>query len=105
MRGMPGCIPQVTQGTDWRLVSGLVRPGVYYCYKSRKWMAQLRLRGKIDWFEECNSEEEAAWTYDRVARKRYGRFATGVLNFPGQSQPPQRKSAEGKVRVVCCAFA
>lgn len=54
--------------------------GVNYHAINRKWIAQIRYRGKGIYLGSFSSPEEAAKIYDNKARELFGDYAT--FNFP-----------------------
>ena len=54
--------------------------GVYYCKRTRKWIATIGYNGRTIHLGSFDDEIEAARAYDRKARELFGEFA--YLNFP-----------------------
>jgi hypothetical protein len=62
--------------------------GVGYRKRNKKWFAEIAIAGEHIWLGFCDSEIDAARTYDRAAVEHFGEFAN--LNFP-EEWPPQRR--------------
>jgi hypothetical protein len=54
--------------------------GVGYRKRNKKWFAEIAIAGEHIWLGFCDSEIDAARTYDRAAVEHFGEFAN--LNFP-----------------------
>lgn len=54
--------------------------GVNWCRRELKWLARIRIDGRLKFLGYFNSEEDAARVYDAAARKYFGEFASP--NFP-----------------------
>jgi len=59
--------------------SSSVYKGVCWFKRDHKWMAQIRIYGKLIYLGCFDHEEDAAKAYDEVVIKHFGEFA--VLNF------------------------
>ena len=57
--------------------------GVWYCKRTRKWVATIVLDGKTIHLGRFDDEIEAARAYDRKAIELFGEFA--YLNFPDEA--------------------
>lgn len=49
------------------------------CVNSKKWIARIKINGKLLYLGRYNTPEEAAQVYDEAARKYFGKFAK--VNF------------------------
>ena len=63
--------------------------GVGYRKRNKKWFAEIAIAGEHIWPGFCDSEIDAARTYDRAAVERFGEFAN--LNFPDEWPPERRR--------------
>lgn len=53
--------------------------GVYRHTKNKRWVAQIKINGKMNYLACFNKEEDAALAYDKAAEEQFGKFA--YLNF------------------------
>jgi len=54
--------------------------GVYRHYRLPRWVAQIKVQGKVKYLGLYDSQEDAARAYDAAAQVYFGEFAK--LNFP-----------------------
>lgn len=58
--------------------------GVYWGKRNGKWLAKIKVYGRVKWLGLFTDEAEAAKAYDTAAREFYGDFAS--LNFKAEGK-------------------
>jgi hypothetical protein len=84
--------------SEERVASVSQYKGVRYRKRNKKWFAEIAIAGEYIWLGFCDSEIDAARTYDRAAAEQSGEFAN--LNFPEEWPPEKREEVHANHQVA-----